>query len=196
MQLPLERTGSCLRSVLGDIESSGWFRMVGRERGCRVRAFCKGMPKMPKPAEIRTRSRTIPVLSVSPVQDDHDELERLLSRPQWNVYKATGLSAAMVLLRRTRVALVVCARDLLPGSWKDMMDHLVLLPEPPYLIVTSRHADERLWAEALNLGAYDVAKPFDATEVLRVNSLAWQHWQNLHESPINRSERTMAATGT
>ena len=45
------------------------------------------------------------------------------------------------------------------------------------LIVTSRLADDRLWAEALNLGAYDVlAKPFERMELVRSVSSAWLHW--------------------
>ena len=49
--------------------------------------------------------------------------------------------------------------------------------DSPSLIVTSRLADERLWAEALNLGAYDVlAKPFDSTEAMRVVGAAWRAW--------------------
>jgi FixJ family two-component response regulator len=63
-----------------------------------------------------------------------------------------------------------------------MLEHISLLPDPPLLIVTSRLADAHLWAEALNLGAYDVlAKPFDATEVIRIVSVAWQHWQDRHK---------------
>jgi len=47
------------------------------------------------------------------------------------------------------------------------------------LIVTSRLADECLWAEALNIGAYDVlAKPFDRNEVRRSESLACLHWND------------------
>jgi FixJ family two-component response regulator len=46
------------------------------------------------------------------------------------------------------------------------------------MIVTSRLADDRLWAEALNLGVYDVlAKPFDRTELIRSVRLAWEHWR-------------------
>jgi hypothetical protein len=36
------------------------------------------------------------------------------------------------------------------------VENILLLPDPPVLIVTSRLADEYLWAEALNPGAYDV----------------------------------------
>jgi FixJ family two-component response regulator len=47
------------------------------------------------------------------------------------------------------------------------------------LIVASRLADERLWAEALNLGAWDVlAKPFNHIEVIRSVKSAWQHWHD------------------
>ena len=48
-----------------------------------------------------------------------------------------------------------------------------LLPRPPLQIVTSRLANDRLWAEALNLGAYDVLpRPFDPAEVLRSVGMA------------------------
>jgi DNA-binding response OmpR family regulator len=47
------------------------------------------------------------------------------------------------------------------------------LDYPPPLIVSDRLADERLWAEVLNLGAYDLlAMPFDAKEVLHAVSAA------------------------
>ena len=63
-----------------------------------------------------------------------------------------------------------------------MLDVIHHLEDAPALIVTSRLADDRLWAEALNLGAYDVlAKPFNHDEVLRSVSLAWLNWHRRHE---------------
>jgi hypothetical protein len=36
-----------------------------------------------------------------------------------------------------------------------------------------------LWAEALNLGAYDVVpKPFDSHELSLIISFAWLHWND------------------
>jgi len=62
-----------------------------------------------------------------------------------------------------------------------MLDAIHRLRDQPELIVTSRLADDRLWAEALNLGAYDVlAKPFNRDEVLRSLSLAWLSWHRKH----------------
>ena len=60
------------------------------------------------------------------------------------------------------------------------------------MIVSSRLADDCLWAEVLNLGGYDLlAKPFAAAEVSRVvkmaarrgppalrGSCAIRHWQD------------------
>ena len=61
--------------------------------------------------------------------------------------------------------MVICERDLQQGSWKDLLEHTQRVANPPFMIVASLHADDYLWAEALNLGAYDVlAKPFDRTE--------------------------------
>jgi CheY-like chemotaxis protein len=55
-------------------------------------------------------------------------------------------------------------------GWISGIVHALCPPDPPMLIVTSRLADDYLWAEALNLGAYDVlAKPFDASEVSSSN---------------------------
>ena len=76
------------------------------------------------------------------------------------------------------IPIVISEGDLPWGSWQTILQITSLVAEPPLLIVASRFADERLWAEALNLGAWDVlAKPFDAEEVLRVVASAWRHRQ-------------------
>ena len=78
-----------------------------------------------------------------------------------------------------------------------MLEQISLLPDPPLFIVTSRLADERLWAEALNLGAWDVlAKPFEADEVIRIVSIACQHWQDRHGVYNSRTKQRKSANGT
>jgi FixJ family two-component response regulator len=62
------------------------------------------------------------------------------------------------------------------------LDRMHPLPNSPLVIVISMHADEHLWAEALNLGAHDVlAKPLDAREVERVLQWAWVRWGARHD---------------
>jgi len=74
---------------------------------------------------------------------------------------------------------VVISDCLLPdGRWNDLLLDLRRQAVEPLLIVASRLADDRLWAEVLNLGGYDVlAMSFRAEEVLRSVSLAWRHWR-------------------
>ena len=138
------------------------------------------MPKkLGKPSKNDIGCQTIPVLSLSPVENDHTTLEQLLPEPQWRVYRADTVMSALPMLRTLRpIPVVVCELDLLPGSWQDLLADTASLPEPPPIIVASRLADDYLWAEALNLGAYDVlAKPFDVDELTRSLSLAWLHGQ-------------------
>jgi CheY-like chemotaxis protein len=137
--------------------------------------------------------RCVSVLSVSPIDEDAVVLERIVNDSGWTAHldckrrliASRTLAVAVTILRQSHdpISIVVCERDLLPGSWIDVLEQLTILPDPPFLVVTSRLADERLWAEALNRGAYDVlAKPFDGTEVVHTLRSAWLHWCD-HKPP-------------
>jgi DNA-binding NtrC family response regulator len=132
-------------------------------------------PTYPDPSTNPTATLTI--LSVSPADVDHSSLEAIIADSPCVLMKAHDLVSALSLLQRHDIAVVVCERDLGLGRYVDVLEHLRALPHAPSLIVACKLADEHLWAEALNLGAYDVlAKPFDAAEVTRTLSLAWVHW--------------------
>ena len=136
------------------------------------------------------------VLSVSPNDEDCASLERIF-KSDWNVIASATVASALAVLRETPIPIVICDCDVSSGTWGEMLDQLSLLPDPPLLIVTSRLADERLWAEALNLGAWDVlAKPFDANEVMRIAGIARQHWQDRHGVRISRTEQRKSAKGS
>lgn len=147
-------------------------------------------------------SRSSTVLSVSPYGEDGVSLERIFresdltlsAQSDWTLVESASLASSVSVLREMPIAIVLCESDLFPGTWREVLEHLWPLPDPPLLIVTSRLADERLWAEALNLGAYDVlAKPFSAPEVIRVLNSAWYHWRHRHEFRATRITQT--ATG-
>ena len=130
---------------------------------------------------------TVTVLSVGPLGEDHLCLKDLLrcSDPAlcanciWKVEPSFTSRAALERLRAGVVPIVLCESDQDPDAWKEMLDWLSQLPDAPCLIVTSRQADDHLWVEALNLGAYDVlSKPFDRIEVLRVLRSAWENWKD------------------
>lgn len=120
-----------------------------------------------------TRTKPIRILSLSPFPDDHAALAEILQPTDWLLHHAARLSTAKRLLRTHALSVVVCEQDLRPYSWKDLVRAVGPVPRPPLVIVTSLHADDHLWAEALNLGAYDVlAKPFVAAEVRRAVGIA------------------------
>ena len=109
------------------------------------------------------------ILSVSPCEQDRWLITALASSQQATVLTASSLAEAITLCRRHSISLVVCERDLPDGDWRELLHQVnQLLPEAR-VVVTSRLADERLWAEVLNLGGYDVlAKPLCWQEVAHV----------------------------
>ena len=93
-------------------------------------------------------------------------LREILAELSWEFRTAANCLQAREQLRRNRVTVVFCESKLGDGTWKDILAHIRDQGQPPLLIVTSRVADEYLWAEVLNLGGYDVlAKPFSQTEI-------------------------------
>jgi DNA-binding response OmpR family regulator len=159
---------------------------------------------MDKPPGTRTEitGEIVPVICISPLDEDHFSLKRIVSSsksdggPNWVFHAVSTLKSALPLLRTSDVPIVLCERDLGSTTWKEVLQELIMLPSPPLLIVSSRTADEHLWAEALNLGAYDVlAKPFDGDEVNRVLGFAWFHKKNELQQRSRMRTMNMAAAG-
>ncbi len=160
--------------------------------------------KKPPSAEING-TNVITLLSISPAGEDRIALESIFNDYEWSQYTgcqcrvqtAPTIDSGLDALRQSRISVVLCEKDLQPGSWADVLDYAARLPEPPFLIVTSRLADERFWAEALNRGVYDVlAKPFDRSEVMRIVSLAWLQWKVRHNFPADAGYASKTAIAT
>jgi DNA-binding response OmpR family regulator len=131
-------------------------------------------PSEVNPDDGANESVTI-ILSVSPLVEDHAYLRRVGEKARWEVREACSRREAIAAIAKEHPDVILCEANLPDGNWKDLLKNLLGKLNPPSLIVTSRLADEYLWAEALNLGAYDVlVKPFDAEEVFRVVGFAYQ----------------------
>ena len=89
---------------------------------------------------------------------------------------AESLQQAREWLHAHSYDVVLTEAELSDGKWLDVL-HLVRdSPHAPHVIVTDKHADARFWAEALNLGAYDLlAQPFHPPEVQRILYNACSH---------------------
>jgi len=151
-----------------------------------------------KPPLIATGNVKMNLLVVSPIETDHTMLRRILSPKKWVLSGVTTLHAAQRELRTAieRFPLILCERDLSPGTWRELLDQVTHMVDAPLLIVSSRFADERLWAEALNVGAFDVlAKPFEPDEVSRVLTSAWARWTREHSLAMLSEQLAEAAAG-
>jgi len=142
----------------------------------------------------------IKVLSVGLGPQDSSGLAAIFARSEWpscpdsewKLQAAPSLRSAVPVLGKDRPHIVVCEKSLGNESWRDVLEQVREQPDPPALIVASRIADDYLWAEALNLGAYDVlAAPFEPAEVVRVLSSAWL--SRIHRKELTASRSTRAA---
>lgn len=117
--------------------------------------------------------RDVILLIVGPVEDMQNSKVSVFSQFPWYTHHARTCGEALFVLREDAADIVVCEQNLPDGTWRAVLDAAASRSQPPPVIVTSRLADDRLWAEVLNLGGYDVlAKPLDPTEVYRTLTLA------------------------
>jgi len=125
------------------------------------------------------------VLAVFPLGEDRIVLENTFELPQWRVEFARTLEEARATLRAFPFRAVISESALPDGhTWKDLLAELHKLPDPPQLVVAARLADDRLWAEVLNLGGYDLLTlPLDAREVRRTVSLACRCAHDPRDTP-------------
>jgi DNA-binding NtrC family response regulator len=122
------------------------------------------------------------LLAVGAVEEGHGG-ESVFNEFPWEMRRAESCLDALVILHRDPPRVLICEQHLPDGTWRDILAMASAVECPPPVIVTSRLADDYLWAEVLNLGGYDVlAKPFDRQEVRRTVTLAWQQWSNRRDA--------------
>ena len=110
----------------------------------------------------------------------HDEglevLRPVLEGHHCTLEWAQTRTQALPLLNAPGCGILLIDSDL-PGGWKSFLRDVQGRAYPPAVIVVARMADDRLWAEVLNLGGYDVlVRPFDPREVERIMSAACRYW--------------------
>jgi DNA-binding NtrC family response regulator len=80
-----------------------------------------------------------------------------------------SLDLARTRLNRQDYDVILTEAALPDGKWQDVLHLARDGPRATEVIVTDPQADARFWAEALNLGAYDLlAQPFYEPEVRRI----------------------------
>ena len=134
-------------------------------------------------SSVSTNSIGVPpngVLLVSGNPVDHDALPHIFRGARWEFQEAWTMRSGADTIRRhhREIAVVICEERLPDGDWKFLLEAMERASARSSLIVSSRVADERLWAEVLNLGGFDLlmGSPFEPEEVLRVTEGAWSAW--------------------
>ena len=137
-----------------------------------------------KKTEMRGSASKAVILAVSGSQADLSLLRCLFTGSSWELATAESVAEARVWLQRNSAPLVLCERLLPDGDWKDLLAVVNRMEGPPRIIVTSRQADDELWIEALNFGAFDVLRlPARPSEVFSALSSAWRNWHQHNATP-------------
>src|SRR5260370_30847328 len=111
---------------------------------------------------------TIAIVTISNDPSYHRWLIGTLGKHPLALLPAWSISAALSMVKRLRAAVVLFDDDMPGGNWRPFLAAIDGMKTPPALIVTPRFAGEQMWAEALNLGAFDLLfTPFDPCEAPR-----------------------------
>ena len=115
----------------------------------------------------------LPLLLVTSDDQNEVSLRAMLDGTFRAMYWVSNCDEAAHLLKALNPCVVLVEADVRTGDWKRLLDRASNLQRSPEVIVFSRVADVRLWAEVLTLGGYDLLQvPFEAEEVRRTISLA------------------------
>src|SRR5580698_5113018 len=89
-------------------------------------------------------------LLVGEYEADRSLIYDVFKRFGWKLFEARNRKRAMKYLESSPVQVVIAESDVPDWNWKRVLCDLRGMAKPPELIVTSRTADESLWAEVLN----------------------------------------------
>ena len=115
------------------------------------------------------RSHPTDLVFLTPYPLDAETLSRLLAPTSLRIHHASTLAQAETLLITTPARVLVTETIFSDGNWEDVVEVLAERHPHVVVVVTAVHADERLWAETINRGAYDlIPRPFYAPELCRI----------------------------
>ena len=116
------------------------------------------------------------ILFISERPEDARNLSHLLKPLPLILDHVESVERARIKLQTEDYDVILTEASLPDGNWLDVLHMVRETPQEPQVIVTDQQADARFWAEALNLGAYDLlAQPFDQPEVQRILYNACSH---------------------
>ena len=112
---------------------------------------------------------------VSKSEADCRTLRQVAGVLSQSVVSCADVQQARMAIRLHAPNIVLCEAQVRgSGNWQELLEDAQAAES--LVLVASRQADERLWAEVLNLGGFDLlALPFQSDELKRVLSSALRH---------------------
>ena len=109
------------------------------------------------------------ILCISGHPDDARRLSEMLHALPLVLDQVGSVQQARAQLQVHEYDAVLTEATLPDGKWLDVLHLVRESPREMAVIVTDPNADTRLWAEILNLGAFDLlAQPYHEPEVRRI----------------------------
>jgi DNA-binding response OmpR family regulator len=97
----------------------------------------------------------------------------------WRMRQFETCRQVLAFLRRNPIPLIISWSEMPDGNWRDLLRQLMLLTNPPLLAVSYQPRGRYFWSEVISLGGHDVlVKPFNAPDLFRMVSLAWETWKD------------------
>lgn len=119
---------------------------------------------------------TISAILISPFESDHHVMRQVFTHSNWSLHCVGNCEEALRLISDHSIPVVICSTDM-QADWRTILHATSAEPNPPRVIVFSRLADERLWADVMHNGAYTLLdSPFDVRDIVTSVSLAWHSW--------------------
>jgi DNA-binding NtrC family response regulator len=147
---------------------------------------------------------SVEVLLVAAAGNTRALFNQTFENTNWHLESAVTPAEALLRLRERPMAIVIyedstpadmAPREVESEPWLQLIEQTRNLAQPPKVIVASRQADDRMWAEVLHQGGYDVLPlPLEPGEVVRTVSMAWLEWR--HEQESAPALRAMAAAAS
>ena len=125
----------------------------------------------------QTNDHPVSALLVGEFESDRILVHEIFRLQGWRLFEARDRRRALECLGKNPVQVVIAESESPAWNWKRILSDLRRLAPVPQLVVTSRTADDYLWAEVLNVGGYDVLpQPLERDEVERVVASARRHY--------------------
>ncbi|HLH43965.1 MAG TPA: hypothetical protein VKV74_13325 [Bryobacteraceae bacterium] len=110
--------------------------------------------------------------------EDRQVLMDISTQQDFQVHFAESPEKALHGIERLRAPAALVDRNWPGSDWRTLVEELSSSPGRPCVILMSGVLDERLWAEVVGCGGYEVlAKPLQAEQAIRVIKLALSYQQ-------------------